>query len=107
MRLLKQLTRLPVRRGRPDHDRAAAGPADPPRIKAVARPLYVEAQPRDRSLGTVKGFAVAFACRKHGRSTETYVLVDDPSKPSVIWVKESEIRLRFMSGRPRSGGHGQ
>jgi hypothetical protein len=100
-------------------DRAARGRAVPvnassaaggwaherPRIKALARELYVEAEFRDRSVGTVKGFAIAFARREHRRGAETYLLVNDPSKPAAVWVKESEIRLRFPAGRPQRSGY--
>lgn len=87
-----------VRRGRRD----GAGTVAPqqmhvlPRIEAVEGELYVEAEPRDRSVGTVKGFAIALARRKRRRGFETYVLVDDPSKPAAVWVRESEIRLRSL-----------
>jgi hypothetical protein len=86
-----------VRRRRRDTNRTAApGRAYArPRIEAVNAELYIEAEPRDRSLGTVKGFAIALARRQHRRGAETYVLVNDPSKPAAVWVRESEIRRRF------------
>jgi hypothetical protein len=69
-----------------------------PRIEAVDGELYVEAEPRDRSLGTVKGFAIALARRQRRRGSETYVLVNDPSRPAAVWVRESDIRRRFQGG---------
>jgi hypothetical protein len=73
-----------------------------PRIEALACDLYVEAKSRDRSVGAVKGFAIAFACREHRRGAETYLLVDDPSKLGAVWVRESEIQLRSVAAQPRS-----
>lgn len=73
-----------------------------PRIEGLACDLYVEAEPRDRSIGAVKGFAIAFARREHRRGAETYLLVDDPSKLGAVWVKESEIQLRSVAAQPRS-----
>jgi len=72
------------------------------RIEALTCDLYVEAKSRDRSVGTVKGFAIAFACREHRRGAETYLLVSDPSKLAAVWVKESEIQLRSVAAQPRS-----
>jgi hypothetical protein len=87
-----------VRRGRRDGARAVAPERTHalPRIEAVEGDLYIEAEPRDRSVGTVKGFAIALARRKRRRGFETYVLVNDLSKPAAVWVKESEIRLRSL-----------
>src|SRR4051794_33351113 len=91
-----------VRRGR-----SASGQVhERPRIEALAQTLYVEAMALDRSVGTVKGFAIASACREHRRGSETYLLVDDPAKPAAVWVKDSEIRLRrFLSGRSGRTGY--
>jgi hypothetical protein len=72
-----------------------------PRIEALACDLYVEAESRDRSVGAVKGFAIAFACREHRRGAETYLLVDDPSKLGAVWVNESEVQLRSVAAQPR------
>jgi hypothetical protein len=76
-----------------------------PRIEALACDLYVEAESRDRSVGAVKGYAIACACREHRRGAETYLLVDDPSKLGAVWVKESEIQLRSVPAQPRSREH--
>jgi hypothetical protein len=78
-----------------------------PRVQALTLDIYVEAQPRDRSIGIVKGYAIAVARREHRRGIETYLLVDDPSKPAAVWVKASEIRLRSAGTRPRAPGHEQ
>jgi len=109
--------RAPNRTG--THDGVALGSAAPigaygvarglahqrPRIKALACDLYVEAESRDRSVGTVKGFVIAFACRQHRRGADTYLLVNDPSKLAAVWVKESEIQLRSVAAQPRSRKH--
>ena len=87
------------RRRRDSAGTSAPGRTDArPRIEAVNGDLYVEAEPRDRSLGTVKGFAIALARQQRGRGSETYVLVNDPSKPAAVWVRESEIRRRSQPG---------
>jgi hypothetical protein len=68
-----------------------------PLIRALECDLYVEAEPQDRSLGTVKGFAIALASRERRGTAVTYLLVHDPSKPAAVWVKQSEIRVQSLA----------
>jgi hypothetical protein len=75
----------------------------PSPVTAVSTNLYLEAEPRDRSLGTVRGFAMAFACRQNGGGPERYFLVEDPSKPAPVWVSETEVRLEYRGDLNRYG----
>jgi hypothetical protein len=88
-----------VRRRRRESARTVGPRPTPERpcIRALECDLYVEAEPQDRSLGTVKGFAIALASRERRGTAVTYLLVNDPSKPAAVWVKDSEIRVRSLA----------
>ena len=60
-------------------------------VVAIARDLMLEGRSNDPGIGDFRGFALASALPDGSDPEETRFLVDDPRKPSPIWVSSAEV----------------
>jgi DNA invertase Pin-like site-specific DNA recombinase len=77
-------------------------PRDGGALVGVARDLYLEGHSPDERVGRFHGYALATAVPPGGpgESGEERYLVDDPRKPTPVWVSRSDIRRSPSQLRP-------